>query len=148
MAEYFRESYCISTDPAKLDLEVIHGYLKRSYWSPDIPFEIVKRALAHSLCFGLYHGGQQIGFARAITDQTTFAYLADVFILEEFQGKGLGKWLIECIMAHPELQGLRRWMLATRDAHGLYAQYGFAALKHPEIVMEISRPDIYRTGNN
>lgn len=145
MVEYFREDYCISTDPEKLDLKVIHGYLKRSYWSPGIPFEIVKKAIAHSLCFGLYHGGQQIGFARVISDQTTFAYLADVFVLEEFQGKGLGKWLVDCIMAHPELQGLRRWMLATRDAHGLYAQYGFTALKHPEIVMEISRPDIYLT---
>lgn len=145
MTEYVREDYCISTDPAKLDLEVIHGYLKRSYWSPGIPFEIVKRAIAHSLCFGLYHRDRQIGFARVITDQTTFAYLADVFVLEGFQGKGLGKWLVECILAHPELQNLRRWMLATRDAHGLYAQYGFTALKQPEIVMEISRPDIYLT---
>jgi N-acetylglutamate synthase-like GNAT family acetyltransferase len=136
--------YSISTDPALLDLDVIHGYLVRSYWSPGIPRETVARAIAHSLCFGVYQGAQQIGFARVVTDQATFAYLADVFILEEHRQQGLSKWLVSVIQAHPHLQGLRRFLLATLDAHGLYAQFGFTPVAKPERMMEIARPNLYQ----
>jgi GNAT superfamily N-acetyltransferase len=135
--------YRITTDPSAIDVEVVHGYLTRCYWSPGIPREIVERAVANSLCFGVFHGSAQVGFARLITDRATFAYLADVFILEAYQGKGLGRWLLEVIMGHPEVQGLRRWMLATRDAHGLYRQYGFVPVAAPERIMEILVPDMY-----
>ena len=138
--------YRITTDPDALDLSVIHGYLARSYWAEGIPRETVERAIASSLCFGVYHGPLQVGFARVISDRVTFAYLCDVFILEDYQGRGLGRWLMEVILAHPELQGLRRWMLATRDAHWLYRQYGFTALSAPERIMEIVVPEIYKRG--
>lgn len=135
--------YLISTDKSLLDFVVIHQFLSQSYWSPNIPMEIVKRAAENSIAFGVYHLGKQVGYARVISDCATFAYLADVFILEEYRGKGLSKWLVECIMQTPELQGLRRWSLATRDAHGLYAQFGFEPLNKPESFMQIARPNIY-----
>ena len=126
----------IDTDKARLDLALIHDFLARSHWASGIPFDVMKRAIDNSLAFGLYHDGGQIGFARVVTDHATFAYLADVFVLPEHQGAGLGKWMMQCVMAHPDLQGLRRMMLVTSDAHGLYARHGFAASRHPERIME------------
>lgn len=117
--------YTISTDPVRLDFVAVHAYLTRSYWAAGIPMETVRRSAAHSLCFGVYQGADQIGFARVITDHTTFGYLADVYVLEEHRGRGVGKWLVETILAHPDIQGLRRLMLSTRDAAGLYTRYGF-----------------------
>lgn len=137
--------YEISTDKQRLDISVIHGYLTHSYWSPGIPKAIVARAIEGSLCFGVYHRTAQVGFARVITDKATFAYLADVFILEPHRGVGLSKRLMEFIFAQQDLQGLRRFMLGTRDAHGLYRKYGFTAVADPQIMMEILRPDIYRS---
>ena len=133
----------VDDDPARLDMDMIHGFLSRTYWSPDIPREVVERALANSLCFGLYEDGRQVGFARVVTDRATFAYLADVFVLESHRGRGLAKLLLAEILAHPSLQGLRRWLLATRDAHGLYAQYGFTQLRAPDRFMELHDPDVY-----
>ena len=144
--EYHHGNYLVSTDPARLDLDFIHGYLARSYWAEGVPREIVERSIANSLCFGVYDGSKQIGFARVITDYTTFAYLADVFIIEAHRGKGLSKFLMECIVKHPQLQGLRRWVLGTRDAHGLYAKYGFKPLAHPDRFMEKHDPDVYKRG--
>jgi GNAT superfamily N-acetyltransferase len=135
--EIRRGDYVISTDPARLDLDAIYGYLSRSYWAAGRPRESVARSLQHSLCFGLYHGASQVGLVRLITDYTTFAWLCDVFVLEEHRGQGLGVWLIEMVIAHPELQGLRRFMLATRDAHGLYARHGFTPLANPDGWMEL-----------
>ena len=142
--EYHRDNFTLSTDPARLDVDAIHAFLTTAYWSPGIPREIVARAIQHSLCFGVYDGARQIGFARVITDRATYAYLADVFIIEEYRGRGLSKWLIAGILAHPDLQDLRRWGLATRDAHGLYRQFGFTELAAPERWMEIAKPDIYK----
>ena len=130
-----RGDYTISTDPARLDLDVIHGYLDRSYWAAGRPRELVARSLRHSLCFGLYHGSVQVGLARVVSDAATFAWLADVFVLEEHRGQGLAKWLIATVVAHPDLRDVRRFMLATRDAHGLYAQFGFAPIAAPERLM-------------
>jgi GNAT superfamily N-acetyltransferase len=144
IVEASRGTLLISTDPARLDVRAIHEYLTRSYWCPAVPVEIVERSIRGSLCFGLYDDGRQIGFARAITDRATFAYLADVYVLESHRGRGLAKWLIEVVMAHPDLQGLRRFSLVTRDAQGLYARYGFAPLAAPDRHMEIVRPDLYR----
>ncbi|MBP1771593.1 MAG: family N-acetyltransferase [Holophagaceae bacterium] len=138
-----RHPYSISTEKPRLDVQAIHAYLSRSYWSPGIPLEMVRRAIDHSLCFGVFHGPDQVGFARVITDQTTFAYLADVYILESHRGRGLSKWLMEVITGHAELQGLRRFMLATRDAHGLYRQFGFREAAHPSRLMEIVNPNAY-----
>jgi GNAT superfamily N-acetyltransferase len=126
----------IDTDKRRLDLDIIHGFLTTSYWSPNIARETVRRAIENSLCFGVYVGTQQVGFARVITDSVTFAYLADVFVLEGYRGRGLAKRLMDAIVNHAQLQGLRRWMLITRDAHALYAQYGFTSLATPEKVME------------
>lgn len=123
--------YTISTDPARIDLALVHDFLRQSYWAEDIPLEIVERSLRHSLPFGIYHGAAQVGFARVISDRATFAYLADVFVLEPFRGQGLSKRLMEAILAHPELQHLRRWVLVTADAHGLYRQFGFDDLPEP-----------------
>ena len=135
----------VDTDPARLDRALIHRWLSaESYWAAGIPRETLDRALDHSLCFGAYLDGVQIGFARMITDRATFAYLADVFILEEHRGHGFSKQLMDAVMAHPALQGLRRMLLATRDAHGVYAKYGFTALGNPPIFMERHRPDVYR----
>jgi GNAT superfamily N-acetyltransferase len=137
MQEWQRGEFTISTDPRKLDLDTISRYLSQdSYWALGRPRVITEKAIRNSLAFGLYHAGGQIGFARVITDCATFAYLADVFLLPEWRGQGLGKWMMSVIAAHPELQGLKRWMLVTDDAHGLYAQFGFASLKTPETVME------------
>jgi GNAT superfamily N-acetyltransferase len=131
-----RDGYLISTDASMLDLEVVHDYLSRSYWATGVPEDVVRRSIENSLCFGVYRGEEQAGFARVVTDRATFAYLADVFVLEEHRGQGIGKWLVEVILSHPELQGLRRWMLATRDAHDLYRRYAFTELARPGIFME------------
>ena len=144
--EWQRGAYTISTDNNRLDMSLIHNFLTQSYWAKGIPFETVKRSIEHSLSFGLYQNQQQVGFARLVTDYATFAYLADVFILEPFRNQGLSKWLLEVVMAHPELQGFRRWILGTKDAHGLYRQYGFTELKWPERFMERLVPDIYMRG--
>jgi GNAT superfamily N-acetyltransferase len=141
---WVKGEFQISTDPPRIDLRAVHEFLTNSYWARGIPLETVQRSIENSLCFGIYHGDRQIGFARVITDRATFAYLADVFVLPDYRGHGLSKWLMECIIAHPDLQGLRRWMLATQDAHELYAQYGFSSLKAPERWMEIHRPDVYK----
>lgn len=135
--------YWITTDPQKLDLEATHAYLSRSFWAESIPKETVARSMANSLCFGLFDGANQVGFARVVTDHATYAYLCDVYVLESHRGHGLGKWLIETVMAHPDLQGLRRFQLVTRDAHGLYSRYGFAAPAHPERHMEIFKHGMY-----
>ena len=135
------DGYEVSTDPRRLDIDYVHAFLADSYWSPGIPREVVARAIAHSLPFGLYSGGGiQAGFARVITDTATYAYLADVFVDPDHRGRGLGKFLLACVLAHPQLQGLRRWALATADAHGLYRQFGFAAAPQPDIHMFIERP--------
>jgi GNAT superfamily N-acetyltransferase len=141
--DWHRDRFLISDDPAKLDLEVIHEFLRGSYWARGIPRELVARSIEHSLCFGIYDGPRQIGFARVITDHATFAYIGDVFVLPAHRGKGLAGWLMDVILAHPRLQGLRRWMLVTHDAHGLYRKFGFTELAHPERVMEISKPGLY-----
>lgn len=135
----------VDTDSARLDRDLIHRWLAgESYWAKDMPREVLDRAIGNSLCFGAYLGDEQVGFARLVTDRATFAYLADVFVLEAHRGQGHAKTLMDAVMAHPEVQGLRRMMLVTRDAHGLYAQYGFTALAHPGRVMERHRPDVYR----
>jgi len=138
-----RDDYTISTDPARFDLDVIHGYLSRSYWAEGISRELIARSIANSLCFGIYTGETQVGFARVITDKTTFGDRADVFVLDEYRRRGLSKWLMELIMAHPDLQGFRRWLLATRSAHGLYEKFGFNRLAHPENMMEIVHQGLY-----
>jgi GNAT superfamily N-acetyltransferase len=136
--------FLISTELSRLDLLYIHQYLTRSYWAEGIPYETVEKAVKGSVCFGMYDGKKQIGFARLITDTATFAYLADVFIDEAYHGRGLGKWLIAVIMEYEPVQGLRRFMLATKDAHGLYRQFGFTGLTHSERWMHIHKPDVYR----
>jgi GNAT superfamily N-acetyltransferase len=133
----------ISTDPERLDLDVIHGFLKSSYWAKNIPRPLVEKSVRNSLCFGAYSKGLQVGFARVISDYATFAYLADVFVMPEERGKGISKQLIRAVMDHPELQGLRRFLLATLDAHGLYEQFGFRPLNTPETYMTIHHPDLY-----
>lgn len=138
--------YEISTDVDRLDVEVIHRFLaEESYWSAGIPRATVERAIQNSLCFGVYHGTAQVGFARIVTDRSTFALLADVFILADHRGKGLSKHLMRCVREHEDLQGLRRLLLLTSDAHGLYRQFGFEELRSPSRFMEVFRPDIYRT---
>jgi GNAT superfamily N-acetyltransferase len=132
--------YEISTDPARLDLDLIHGYLREAYWSPGVPRDVVKRSIARSLCFGLYApDGAQAGFARVVTDGATFAWIADVFVLDPHRGRGLGVWLMETVLAHPDLQGLRRIVLATKDAHELYERFGFVPLPTPERWMSVLR---------
>jgi GNAT superfamily N-acetyltransferase len=134
----------ISTDRGDVDLDVVHGFLSRdAYWCPGIPRAVVERALANSLCFSALRDGRQVGFARVVSDFATFAYLADVFVLPEFRGQGVSKALMQAVFAHPQLQHLRRFMLATADAHGLYAQYGFTAVARPERLMERYRPTAY-----
>jgi GNAT superfamily N-acetyltransferase len=134
--EWRRGEYLVSTDRSLLDLQVIHGYLSTSYWAAGVPEEVVGQSIENSLNFGVYRGEEQVGFARVVTDRATFAYLADVFVLEAHRGQGLGKWLVEVVLSHPDLQGLRRWMLATRDAHDLYRRYAFTELARPAIFME------------
>jgi GNAT superfamily N-acetyltransferase len=139
------DGFTVSTDPARLDLNVVHDYLDRdSYWAAGIPRQTLERAVAGSLCFGVYEGGKQVGFARVVTDRATFAYLCDVFVLSAYRGRGLSKWLVECVVAHPDLQGLRRFVLVTKDAHGLYARFGFETPADPTTYMHIHRPDAYQ----
>jgi GNAT superfamily N-acetyltransferase len=141
--EWRQDRYTISTDRERLDRETIHAFLRNSYWAKEIPRTIVDRSIENALCFGVYDGPKQVGFARVISDFATFAYLGDVFILESHRGRGLSKWLMEVILGHPHLQGLRRWSLATRDAHGLYERFGFRRPSNPDRLMEIVDMDIY-----
>jgi GNAT superfamily N-acetyltransferase len=144
IVEHRRDQFLVSTDRARLDLDMIHGFLTNCYWANGVPREVVERSIEHALCFGVYDGsGAQVGFARVISDFATIAYVGDVFVLDTHRGRGLGKWLMECITQHPALQGLRRWILTTRDAHGLYAQVGFAPVKAPERYMELHDPHVY-----
>ena len=144
---WLAQGYEITTERARIDVSAVHRYLsEQSYWAKNIPVEIVERAIQHSLCFAVLHGDQLAGFARVTSDRATVAYLGDVFILPAHRGKGLSKWLMESICAHPQLQGLRRWMLATADAHGLYAQFGFTPLKAPARWMEKHDHDVYASG--
>jgi len=140
MIETRRDNFTISTDPGRLDRDAIADMLTRAYWAQGRPRDRLERALANSLVFGLYDGNRQIGLARVVSDYAVFAYLCDVFIHEEYRAHGLGKWLIGTVLSHPDLQGLRRWTLATRDAHGLYRQFGWDILGHPENWMEIFTP--------
>ncbi len=133
----------IDTDKSRLQIEVIHAFLAQSYWARGIPLAVVRAAIEGSLCFGVYDGTRQVGFARVITDGATFAYLADVFVLESHRGRGLALRLMDAVTSHPSLQGLRRWVLATQDAHGLYAKYGFTPLAAPERFMERHDPTVY-----
>jgi GNAT superfamily N-acetyltransferase len=140
-----RDDFRISTDPAILNIDLIHSYLSReTYWAAGIPRDTLVRAVTGSLCFGVYESEKQVGFARVVTDRATFAYLCDVFVLREYQGRGLSKWLMECVVSHPDLQGLRRFVLVTKDAHGLYAKFGFETPADPASYMHIHRPDVYR----
>ena len=142
--EWRQGEYSISTDKRLLDLSAIHSFLTTSYWANGIPFETVKKSIEHSLNFGVYKAAKQVGFARVITDYATYAYIGDVYILEDYRGQGLSKWLMRVIADHPELQGLRRWTLLTRDAHGLYRQTGFTEPQNPERYMERTDPDVYK----
>ena len=143
------KNYLITTNQQVFNYEKIYDFISnQSYWAAGIPMDILKRSIANSLSFGLFYNGEQIGFARVITDYATFGYLADVFIDPKFRGKGLASWLMETILSHPALPGLRRWMLATRDAHGLYEKYGFTKLLNSERIMEISKPGIYQSSDN
>jgi GNAT superfamily N-acetyltransferase len=146
--EYRKGEFTVSTDHERINLDVVHGFLTECYWAKGIPREAVARSIENALCFGVYAENKQIGFARVISDYATYAYIGDVFVLEPFRGRGLGKWLMECIMQHPRLQGLRRWSLVTSDAHGLYAQFGFEPLKKPQNYMELHRPDVYKQTSN
>jgi len=144
IVEHRRAEFLITTDPARLDLDVIHNFLTNCYWAKGVPEDVVARSIEHALCFGVYDGsGAQVGFARVISDFATIAYLGDVFVLKSHRGRGLSKWMMECITQHPALQGLRRWILLTSDAHRLYAQFGFTALKSADRYMELHRPDVY-----
>jgi len=150
-----QQSYClakiadgaafeIDTDRARLDYNVIHGFLSRSHWAEGISRAVLRRAIAHSIPFGLYKNGRQIGFARVVTDRATFAYLADVFVLPEERSRGHGRWLVQAVLDHPELQGLRRWLLGSRDAQGLYRKLGFAAPAPPFAFLERLDAQVYR----
>ncbi len=138
--------YEVTSDRARLDVGAIHAFLSKAYWSPGIPRQVVQRAVDHSLCFGVLLEGQQVAFARVVTDRATFAYLADVYVLEDHRGRGLARRMMEAVVAHPDLQGLRRMMLVTRDAHGLYAPFGFKPLAAPDRMMEILLPNAYGAG--
>jgi len=161
ITESRRGEFLISTDPRRLDLDAIQQFLANSYWAKGIPREVVARSIEHSLCFGIYDEGRaqlpppasvarcgapQVGFARVISDFATFAYLGDVFVLDRYRGRGLGTWMMESIVDHPRLEGLRRWILVTRDAHGLYSKFGFRPVKAPESYMERHRIDAYQIG--
>lgn len=158
VVEFRRGEFLVSTDPARLDLDLIYGFLTNCYWAKGIPRDVVARSVEHALCFGIYdesmpespllaksarNGAPLVGFARVISDFATIAYLGDVFVLESHRGRGLGKWMMECILQHPALQNLRRWILLTRDAHGLYAQHGFTPVKAPESYMELHNVAVY-----
>ena len=148
METYLTQSvgtYAVSDDPARLDVNAMHAYLRRAYWSEEIPLEVVERAVRGSLCIGAYDAnGAQVGLARFISDYATFAYVCDVYVLEEHRGHALSKAMMAVASSHPKLQGLRRWTLVTNDAHGLYAQFGFNPIAHPERFMERTVPDIYK----
>jgi GNAT superfamily N-acetyltransferase len=141
---YIQNNYTVSTDTSKLNIDFVHAYLSRSYWAEEIPKEIVKKGIENSLCFGIYNENKQVGFARVISDYSTFAYLADVFVIEEERGKGLSKWLMECILKHEQLQGLRNFCLLTRDAHTLYERFGFKNLEKPQNFMAIKTDNFYK----
>ena len=142
--EVSKDEFTISTDRSRLDVAAIHRFLvEDSYWARERTSEQTKTAIENSICFGLFHGDKQIGFARVVSDKATFADLGDVFVIDEYRGQGLSKWLMQVIVDHPELQGLRRWVLATKDAHGLYEQFDFAALRFPERWMEKTAPNAY-----
>jgi GNAT superfamily N-acetyltransferase len=145
--EWRNDDYLLSTDKSKIDIDAVHHFLSRSYWAEDIPIETVKRSIENSLCFAIYQQETLVGFARVISDFATFAYLADVFILPGHRGKGLSKWLIQIIIDYPQLQGLRRFTLATRDAHSLYVQFGFTVFDKPERWMHRHDPDVYKEKN-
>ncbi len=134
----------ISTDIARLDVDAIHAFLQHAYWSSGIPRAVLQRALENSLCFGAYDGARQVGFARVVTDRATFAWVCDVFVVESHRRRGIADALMKALQTHPELQQLRRWSLATRDAHALYRRHGFASLSDPARAMEIRRPDVYQ----
>ncbi len=142
--EYHRDQFTVSADPSKMDPAAIHDFLTHCYWSEGIPRGTVDRAMKNSLCFGLFGSGKQIGFARVISDYATYAYLCDVYVLESYRGKGLGTWLMSCVMKHPDLQGLRRFTLLTRDAHALYRKFGFDASRNPSRYMEIHDSEVYK----
>lgn len=152
--ELVHDGFVISDDPGRIDAAAAHAYLSRSYWCPGIPREVVERSIRGSMAFGVYgpggpdgppgSGSAMVGFARVITDRATFAYIGDVYVLEEFRGRGLSKALMRAIRSHPDLQNLRRWMLLTRDAHGLYEQFGFARTQNPQDVMEVRDREVYR----
>jgi GNAT superfamily N-acetyltransferase len=145
--ERTRGEFTLSTNPSRLDLDAVHGFLTGAYWSPGIPRDVLERAVRHSLAFGVYEGPRQAAFCRVVTDYATFAYLADVFVLPAYRGRGLSKWMMQCVQEHPGLQGLRRFLLGTRDAHGLYRQFGFTAPRDPGIWMEIHDPQVYQRGS-
>ena len=142
--EYRKGKYLISTDLSKLDLEMIYTFLSKSYWAEGIPKETVLRSIRYSLPFGIYHDRKQIGFARVISDFSTYAYISDVFLLESYRGKDISTWLLKCILQHPELQGLRRWNLYTSNAAGFYRKMGFSKLKFPERYLEMYDPNVYK----
>ena len=142
--EFHRGEFSLFTDPGRVDFDIVHSFLStEAYWSKGVSREILARGLAHSLCFSLYHGPRQIGFARVISDRATFAYLDDVFVLEAYRGQGLGGWMLECVLAHPDLQGLKRFSLVTRDAQSFYAQHGWETLRYPDRHMEQLAPGFY-----
>jgi GNAT superfamily N-acetyltransferase len=142
--EWRRGGYAVSTDPDRLDVAATAAFLASTYWAPEISESTVRRSVEHSIAFGLYDGDKQVGFARVISDRATFAWVGDVFVVESHRGLGLGLWLMRCVRAHPELQELRRWILASTDARGLYAQLGFQPLSAPDRFMEIRDPDVHR----
>lgn len=141
--EWTNGTFTVTCDPARLNRALVADFLASTYWARGIPAALVEKSIDHSLCFALLDGDQQVGFARVISDHATIAYLGDVFILPEYRGRGLSKWLMQCVTSHPELQGLRRWMLVTSDAHGLYEQFGFTPLKSPVNFMERHTPNPY-----
>lgn len=146
VVEIRRGDFVVSTDRGRIDFEVIHGFLTNCYWAKGISPELVARSIEHSLCFGIYDGsGAQVGFARVVSDFATVAYLGDVFVLETHRGRGLSKFMMECVKQHPAFQGLRRWILLTRDAHGLYQKFGFTPVKSPQRYMELHQPHAYET---
>ena len=142
--DFAKDRFNISTEKERMDIDLIHSFLTRSYWAEGISKEVVRRSIEGALCFGVFENDKQVGFARMITDRATFAYLADVFIIEEYRGLGLSKWLMEFIMSYPDLQGLRRMILATRDAHELYKKFGFTPLNNVDRWMHIHYTDVYR----
>jgi GNAT superfamily N-acetyltransferase len=148
MGQTLQSGVEVSSDAARLDVDAVHAFLSQSYWSPGIPREVLDRALKNSLCFGAYEGSRQVGFARVVTDRATFAWLCDVFVIESHRRRGIADALMGAVKSHPELQGLRRWSLATRDAHPLYRRHGFLPLADSAPAMEIRRPNVYQEGGD